>query len=569
MAINLFGFSIGKKEGKETASAEEILKKPVSFVPPDYDDGATPVEVGGYFGAYVDFDGSVKSDIELIYKYREMALHPEVESAIADICNESIVYNDTLDAVKIDVSAVRESKAIKDRIEEEFHEVMQLLDFTRRGYEVFRKWYVDSRVYYHIIIDEKNRKKGIIELRPIDPVKIRKVRRIKKKPLTTGAGSDVNSGKPLGVNLVSEIEEFYIYSEQEQASASMTLDGLKISPDAICFVHSGLYDARRKKIIGYLHKAIKALNQLRMIEDSVIIYRLARAPERRIFYVDVGNLPKQKAEEYVRGLMQRYRNKLMYDPTTGEMSDQRKHLSMLEDFWMPRREGGKGTEVSTLQGGQNLGEMEDVKYFQKKLFQSLNVPTSRLEENTGFNIGRASEISRDEVKFFKFVERLRMKFSEVFLNLLRIQLVLKGVIREEEWKDIEPKIAFKFNKDSHFSELKEGEVLKDRLQIARDTEEFVGKYYSRDFVRRHILKQTAEDIEEIDNAIQEEMAAGKIVAPEGTQTPVGDVGAVAAAVPGATGEAPTEGSGQPEMNVTIGEIVGGDEDEDELGNPKE
>ena len=554
MAINLFGFSIGKKDAKETASAEDILKKPVSFVPPDYDDGATPIEVGGYFGAYVDFDGSVKSDIELIYKYREMALHPEVESAIADICNESIVYNDTLDAVKIDVSAVKQNKSIKDKIEDEFHEVMNLMEFTRRGYELFRKWYVDSRIYYHIIVDEKNKKKGIIELRPIDPTKIRKVRKIKKKPVTDGSA-------PKGINLVSDIEEFYIYSEQDQASASMTLDGLKINPDAICFVHSGLFDARRKKIVGYLHKAIKSLNQLRMIEDAVLIYRLARAPERRIFYVDVGNLPKQKAEEYVRGLMQRYRNKLMYDPTTGEINDTRKHLSMLEDFWMPRREGGKGTEVSTLQGGQNLGEMEDVKYFQKKLFQSLNVPTTRLEESTGFNIGRASEISRDEVKFFKFVERLRMKFSEVFLNLLRIQLVLKGIIREDEWKEIEPKIAFKFNKDSHFSELKESEVLKDRLQTARDAEDFVGKYYSRDFVRRHILKQTAEDIEEIDNAIKKETAEGKIVAPEGQMTPVEGVGAAPA------GGAPAADAAEPQ--VTIGEIVGGDEDEDEFGNPKE
>ena len=565
MAINLFGFSIGKKDGKDAASAEEILKKPVSFVPPDYDDGATPVEVGGYFGAYVDFDGSVKSDIELIYKYREMALHPECESAIADICNESIVYNDTLDAVKIDVSAVKQSKTIKDKIEDEFHEVLNLLDFTRRGYEVFRKWYVDSRLYYHIIIDEKNRKKGILELRPIDPTRIRKVRRVKKKPLTANTSGGKMANTPLGVNLVSEVEEFYIYSEQDQASSTMTMDGLKISPDAICFIHSGLYDSRRKKILGYLHKAIKALNQLRMIEDAVIIYRLARAPERRIFYVDVGNLPKQKAEEYVRGLMQRYRNKLMYDPNTGEMNDSRKHLSMLEDFWMPRREGGKGTEVSTLQGGQNLGEMEDVKYFQKKLFQSLNVPTSRLEESTGFNIGRASEISRDEVKFFKFVERLRMKFSEIFLNLLRTQLILKGIIREDEWADIEPKIAFKFNMDSHFSELKESEVLKDRLQTARDAEDFVGKYYSRDFVRRHILKQTAEDIEEIDDAIKKEMAEGKIVAPEGQMTPAEAVGGA----PADGGAAPQGGAPAPEPEITIGEIVGGDEDEDEFGNPKE
>lgn len=566
MAINLFGFSIGKKGGKNEASAEEILKKPVSFVPPDYDDGATPIEVGGYFGAYVDFDGSVKSDIELIYKYREMALHPEVESAIADICNESIVYNDTLDAVKIDVSSVKQSKTIKDKIEDEFHEVINLMDFTRRGYEIFRKWYVDSRIYYHVIVDEKNKKKGILELRPIDPVKIRKVRKIKKKPISSKTSAQGNT-VPMGVNLISEVEEFYIYSEQDQASASMTLDGLKISPDSICFIHSGLYDSRRKKILGYLHKAIKSLNQLRMIEDAVIIYRLARAPERRIFYVDVGNLPKQKAEEYVRGLMQRYRNKLMYDPNTGEMNDSRKHLSMLEDFWMPRREGGRGTEVSTLQGGQNLGEMEDVKYFQKKLLQSLNVPTSRLEENTGFNIGRASEISRDEVKFFKFVERLRMKFSEVFLTLLRTQLVLKGIIREDEWSDIEPKIAFRFNKDSHFSELKDSEVLKDRLQTARDAEDFVGKYYSRDFVRRHILKQTAEDIEEIDKAIQTEMAEGKIVAPEGQLTPVDGIGAASG---GATPSGAVSEVGSPaEPEITIGEIVGGDEDEDEFGNPKE
>ena len=320
--------------------------------------------------------------------------------------------------------------------------------------------------------------------------------------------------------MVSEVEEFYIYSEQDAGSTTMTMDGLKISPDAICFIHSGMFDARRKKIIGYLHKGIKALNQLRMIEDAVVIYRLARAPERKVFYVDVGNLPKQKAEEYVRGLMNRYRNKLMYDPQTGEMSDQRKHMSMLEDYWMPRREGGKGTEITTLQGGQNLGEMEDVKYFQKKLYQAMNVPTSRLEEQAGtFNLGRASEISRDEVKFFKFVERLRMKFSELFLNLLRVQLILKGVIREDEWADIEPKIAFQFNKDSHFSELKESEVLKDRLQTALAAEDFIGKYYSRDFIRRNVLKQTAEDIEEIDDAIKSETAEGKIIPPEGMAAP--------------------------------------------------
>ena len=420
---------------------------------------------------------------------------------------------------------------------------------------------MDSRLYYHIIIDDKNKKKGILELRPIDPTKIRKIRKIKKKPLTNGIASQVNTG----VMMVSEVEEFYIYSEQDAGSTTMTMDGLKISPDAICFIHSGMFDARRKKIIGYLHKGIKALNQLRMIEDAVVIYRLARAPERKVFYVDVGNLPKQKAEEYVRGLMNRYRNKLMYDPNTGEMSDSRKHMSMLEDYWMPRREGGKGTEITTLQGGQNLGEMEDVKYFQKKLYQAMNVPTSRLEEQAGtFNLGRASEISRDEVKFFKFVERLRMKFSELFLNLLRVQLVLKGVIREDEWNDIEPKIGFQFNKDSHFSELKESEVLKDRLQTALAAEDFVGKYYSRDFIRRNVLKQTAEDIEEIDDAIKSETAEGKIIPPEGMAAPGTAPDASAEGVAGTEGGTPA-----PERNVTIGEVVGGDEDEDEDGNPKE
>jgi len=555
MAINLFGFSIGKKENSTQASAEEILKKPVSFVPPDYDDGVIPIEVGGHYGAAIDFDGSIKTDIDLIYKYREMSLHPEAESAISDICNESIVYNDTLDAVKIDVSAVKLPKTIKDKIEEEFHEVLELLDFTRRGYETFRKWYIDSRLYYHIIFDDKNPKKGIIELRPIDPVKIRKVRKIEKKPIVT-------DGNRTGVNVVTKMEDFYVYSEQETPSSSLTMEGLRIHPDSICFIHSGLYDSRRKKIIGYMHKAIKSLNQLRMIEDAVVIYRLARAPERRIFYVDVGNLPKQKAEEYVRSLMQKYRTKLMYDPATGALSDQSKQMSMLEDFWMPRREGGKGTEITTLPGGANLGEMEDVKYFQKKLFQALNVPTSRLEEGNMFNMGKSAEITRDEVKFFRFVERLRMKFSELFLNLLRTQLILKGVILETEWGDIEPKIGFQFNKDSHFSELKESEVLKDRLATARDAEDFVGKYYSRDYIRRVVLKQTAEDIEEIDEGIEEELKSGKILSPEGVQTPVDAQGGPPQGGPPQGEQPPEQGNGGSGIrNITIGEVV--DEDDEE------
>ena len=553
MAINLFGFSITKN--KETSS-EETPKKSLSFVPPDYDDGAVPIEVGGYFGTSVDFDGTIKSDIDLIKKYRDMALHPETESAIADICNEAIVYDDDYETVKVDTTNLKQPKSIKDKVEAEFEEVLQLLNFSRRGYEIFRKWYVDSRLYYHIIIDEKNKKKGIQELRPIDPTKIRKIRKINKKPLQNNA--------PAGVQVVTSVEEFYVYNEKEPNSTALSMEGLKIYPDAICFVHSGLFDAYHKKIIGYLHKAIKALNQLRMIEDAVVIYRITRAPERRVFYVDVGNLPKQKAEEYVRGLMNRYRNKLMYDPNSGEIQDSRKHLSMLEDFWMPRREGGRGTEITTLQGGQNLSEMEDVKYFQKKLYHSLNVPASRLEEQTGFNLGRASEISRDEVKFFKFVERLRMKFSELFLELLRVQLTLKGIIREDEWKDIEDKLAFKFAKDSHFSELKESEILKDRLQSARDAEDFVGKYYSREWVRKKILRQTEDEVEQIDKQIQVEQKLGLLQPPMGPEGAAPPPGGEAPPMGEQPPPAPAQGGGDGGPQVTIGEIV--PEDEEDLND---
>ena len=539
MAINLFGLVIGRTPGKDPDDGAN-KEKLISFVPPDNEDGASVVEAGGYFGSYIDFDGSIKTDIELIHKYRDMALHPEAESAISDICNEAIVYDESHEIVKIDVAKVKLSKSIKDKIEEEFHQILILLNCSRRGFEIFRKWYIDSRIYYHIIVDEKNKKKGIQELRAIDPTKIRKVRKINKKPI--GQNSPLGGG----AKLVSSIEEFYIYNEHEAGVVSASMEGLKISTDAICFVNSGLYDAQRKKLVGYLHKAIKSLNQLRMIEDAVVIYRITRAPERRIFYVDVGNLPKQAAEEYVNGLMRRYRNKLIYDPTTGEIGDQRKHMSMLEDFWMPRREGGKGTEISTIPGGQNLGEMEDVKYFQKKLFQSLNVPVSRLEESTGFNMGRSSEISRDEVKFFKFIERLRMKFSDLFLELLRVQLLLKGIIREDEWENIQSNLVFLFKKDSHFTELKESEVLKDRLLSAREAEDFVGKYYSREWVRKNILRQTDEDIDEIDKQIKDEIAEGIIMDPAAMQQD------------GQQEEAPPEqaqpSTAPPERNITIGEV---------------
>jgi hypothetical protein len=551
MPINLpFGFVLGRTGG---VPKQEDRKTP-SFVAPDYDDGAVPIEVGGYYGAFVDFDGTIKNDIDLIHKYRDMAIHPEVETAIADICNESIVYSDALETVKIDTGDIKQSKSIKDKIEEEFQEVLALLDFSRRGYEIFRKWYIDSRLYYHVIVDESNKKKGIKELRPIDPVKIRKIRSIKKKPLVKDA-----TKRPSSIQIIDSVEEFYVYNDKEPNSAAVSMEGLKISPDAICFVHSGLFDSSRKRVIGYLHKAIKALNQLRMIEDAVVIYRITRAPERRVFYVDVGNLPKQKAEEYVRGLMNRYRNKLMYDPNTGEVADGRKHMSMLEDFWMPRREGGKGTEITTLAGGQNLAEMDDVKYFQKKLFQALNVPSSRLEESTGFNLGRASEISRDEVKFFKFIERLRMKFSELFLELLRVQLILKGIIKESEWQDIEGKLRFEFIKDSHFSELKENEILKERLLSCRDAEDFVGKYFSREWVRKHVLRQTEDDIEQIDKQIEEEQASGAIAPPEGAAPPQ-EAEAPQGEPQPVPQSAPASGAQEPE--ITIGEIDPGVDEED-------
>ena len=549
MAINLFGLVIGRQPGKDPSDGDNE-RKIVSFVPPEHEDGAVPIEAGGYYGASVDFDGAIKSDIELIQKYREMSLQPEAESAIADICNEAIVYDESHDIVKIDVAKVKLSKPIKDKIEEEFAEVLRLLHTSRRGFETFRKWYIDSRLYYHIIVDEKNKKKGIIELRPVDPTKIRKIRKINKKPI-----ADKNISN---VRMVTSVEEFYIYNEQDPSPIAASMEGLKISPDAICFVHSGLYDSQRKKIVGYLHKAIKSLNQLRMIEDAVVIYRITRAPERRIFYVDVGNLPKQKAEEYVAGLMRRFRTKLTYDPVTGEIADQRKHMSMLEDYWMPRREGGKGTEITTIPGGQNLGEMEDVKYFQKKLYQSLNVPVSRLEESSGFNLGRSSEISRDEVKFFKFIERLRMKFSEVFWELLRVQLVLKGIIREDEWSQIEGDLIFQFKKDSHFIELKENEVLNTRLLSATQSEDFIGKYYSRRWVRKNILRQTDEDIDEIDAQIEKEMKSGVIVDPAAVQDPNASPTAAPTETGGETGE--TGETGEPseadiEAALSVGEIT--------------
>jgi len=496
MPINLFGYSIEKSKPDSD--------KVVSFVPPDTEDGASIVQGGGFYGSYLDFDPYVKNDIDLIYKYRDMALHPEVEMAIDDICNDSLVYDDERIAVNVNLDKTSLSTNIKKRVHEEFDEVLKLLRFRSRGHEIFRKWYIESRLYYHMILDPKSPKRGIVELRPIDPTKIRKVKSVKKKSARDG------SAQP--VTLYGDTEEFYIYNERQtgtntagqQANQGGLDTGLKILPDAICYINSGLYDSTRKRVFGYLQKAIKPLNQLRMIEDAVVIYRISRAPERRVFYVDVGNLPKNKAEQYLRDIMNRYRNKLVYDASSGEMRDDRRHMSMLEDYWMPRREGGRGTEITTLDGGQNLGEMEDVEYFKKRLYQALHVPTSRMEADNGFNMGRSAEISRDEVKFYKFVERLRNKFNDLFVNLLRTQLVIKGVMSKEEFDDLVQDILFDYNRDNYFSELKETEIMKERLEMMRDVGEFIGQYFSKEYVYKKILRLTDEEADEMKKQIDKE-----------------------------------------------------------------
>ena len=500
MPIDLFGFSIGRK-GKVPPKPQETSQgnqaRLASFAPPETDDGAALVEAGGFYGSYIDFNGSIKNDIDLINKYRDMSLHPEIEIAVDDIINEAIVYDDKQNPCDLLLDDVDQPDSIKSKIQTEFDEILRLLKFKSKGYDVFRRWYVESRLYFHIMIDDNSPKKGIQELRPIDPTKIRKVKKVEKKP--QGRGVD-------RYNIVDNVEEFYVYSELDK---NPTLsEGIKVAPDSICYVHSGMFDATKSRVFGYLQKAIKPLNQLRMIEDAVVIYRISRAPERRIFYIDVGNLPKNKAEQYLRDIMNRYRNKLVYDASTGEMRDERKHMSMLEDYWLPRREGGRGTEISTLDGGQNLGEMDDVEYFKKRLYQALNVPSSRLEADNGFNMGRSAEITRDELKFFKFIDRLRNRFSDLFNQLLRIQLILKGIITEDDWPSISENMSIRWLKDSYFTELKEGEILKERLDMLSQIDDYIGKYYSLEYVKKHVLRQSEEDIKIIDQQMKSEQEAG-------------------------------------------------------------
>ena len=495
----LFGFNITRVKPQTDPKQQ--------FSQPQAEDGTQVVAAGGFFGSYLDMEGTAKTEQDLIRRYREIALHPECDMAIEDIVNEAITSNENKQSVKVITDGLEYSSAIKVRIEEEFADVLRLLQFNTRGHDLFRRWYVDGRIFFQKVIDAENTKNGITELKYLDPRKIKKIREVRKR-------RPEGMVSPTNINIADETVEYFVYNERG-IQGSAAIQGIKIAVDTIAFCPSGMIDQNKNGLIlSYLHKAIKPVNQLRMIEDAAVIYRIARAPERRIFKIDVGNLPKAKAESYLRDVMARYRNKLVYDASTGEIRDDRNYMSMLEDFWLPSREGGRGTDITTLPGGQNLGEVSDIEYFQKKLYRSLNVPVSRLEGSQGFNLGRTTEITRDELKFTKFVHRLRKKFTDLFNDLLRTQLVLKAVINEEDWQSISEKIKYDFLADGHFSELKDAELLRERIALANDVRDYVGKYFSVKFVRQSILKQSEREIEQIDNQIKKEIDDGLIAAPQ-------------------------------------------------------
>lgn len=491
--MELFGFEVTKK--KEVAEQQAAIE---SFTPKQHDDGATVVYEGGAYGTYVDLEGSVRSEAELITRYREMSLQPEVESAVDDIVNDFISYDCNEDLVSIVLDDVKGySDTLKTRITQEFEEVLKLLDFNNAAYDIIKRWYVDGRLYYHLIIDEKAPQQGLLEIRYIDPRKIRKVREVKRTKQKSGMAT-----------LIREKGEFYVYNERGFGSKDLnnagyqSAQGVRIAKDSVLYVTSGLMDSTNSMVLSYLHKAIKPLNQLRAMEDASVIYRLSRAPERRIFYIDVGNLPKVKAEQYLRDMMVKHKNKLIYDASTGEIRDDRKFMTMLEDFWLPRREGGKGTEITTLPGGQNLDQIEDINYFLKRFYKALGVPSSRLESETGFNLGRASEITRDELKFNKFIDRLRMRFAQLLKRALEKQLVLRKVISEEEAVDLFNKIRFDFKRDNFFTELKEIEVNRERFALMRDGADLIGRFYSEEWAAKNILRMTDEQYAEEQTKIQ-------------------------------------------------------------------
>ena len=508
----LFGFSI--------EDTEAVSPTTLSPVPPNSEDSVDHYLSSGFFGSYVDIEGVYRTEFDLIKRYREMALHPECDSAIEDIVNEAIVSDTNDSPVQIELSNLNASDGIKKKIREEFKYILELLDFDKKSHEIYRNWYIDGRLYYHKVIDLKNPEAGIQEFRYIDAMKMRYVRQAKKKESDKYKISSRTVDNPMDFEF-PEIEEYFVYNPKmtyptgtpAPGALGGSSQGIKMSKDSIAYCTSGLVDRNKGSTLSYLHKAIKSLNQLRMIEDSLVIYRLSRAPERRIFYIDVGNLPKVKAEQYLRDVMMRYRNKQVYDSATGEIRDDKKFMAMLEDFWLPRREGGRGTEITTLPGGQNLGEITDIEYFKKKLYRSLNVPPSRMDGEGGFNLGRSSEILRDEVKFTKFVARLRKRFSAMFSDMLRTQLILKNIITPEDWAVMDEHIQFDFLYDNHFSELKDAELLNERLNMIQVAEPYVGKYFSQDYLRRKILRQTDQEIIEQDQIMKREIEDGIIPDP--------------------------------------------------------
>ena len=532
----LFGFTINRV--KKDTGGEQV------FTTPTPDDGAIDIAGGGFFGQILDTDGREKTELDLIRRYRDIAQQPECDSAIEDIINEAVSFDEVSESVTLRTDRMPYPEKIKRAIRKEFQEVLSLLDFDEKGHDVMRRWYVDGRIFYHKVIDSKNPKRGIVDLRYIDPTKIKKARQVKKD-------KDVKTG----VDMIKKIDEYYIYNEKGLFSAGYggANQGLKIAADAIAYCPSGVIDQNGGKVLSYLHKAIKPVNQLRMIEDALVIYRISRAPERRIFYIDVGNLPKVKAEQYLKDVMNRYRNKLVYDASTGEIRDDRNHMSMLEDFWLPRREGGRGTEIDTLSGGANLGEIEDIEYFRQKLYRSLNVPISRLEAENNFSLGRTTEITRDELKITKFIQKIRKKFTVLFSEILKTQLILKGVISLEDWDSMKEHIQYDFLKDGHFSELKDAELLRDRIDALDSIQSYIGTFFSKEYVLKNVLRMNDSEIDDMRDQIARELETdpmdGGISIPQG-----GD---------GVT-RYPSDGSGAPIGADDYDTFHGAEDPEDEL-----
>ena len=496
MELELFGFEFGKKK---TSKQERQAKNLQSFTAPEIYDGTVTVEAGGFFGTALDYAATMRDESASVVQYRNMSIFPEIDNAVDEIVNASIVLGTDRKPVKLDLSQLPVSDVIKNKIYREFDRILHLLDFNGKGYEVFRRWYIDSKVFYNLVIDKEMPMDGIKEILPIDPLKIKKIRKIKKEMEKVNGNS---------VSLIKEIEEYYLYTNTDKESYLVTgPGGLQLSLDSVVYCPSGIVDLNTKRVLGYLHKAIRPLNMLRQLEDALLVYRVARAPERRVFYVDVGQLPKQKAEQYMRDMMSRFRNRLVYNQSTGEVRDERNHLSVLEDYWLPRREGSRGTEITTLPGGQAMSQIEDVDYFKKKLYNALNVPISRLTaESSLFNMGRSVEITREEIKFYKFIDRLRHHFSKLFLDILRVQLLLKGVMTDADWHELKSEIKFVFNTDNYFWDLKEAEILAERLKMLSYVDPYIGKYFSTEYVRKNVLRQTEEDMRVMDKEMEVDRA---------------------------------------------------------------